>query len=83
MQFIYAQQIKRNCSPKLNLSDLDGSEVFVKFWVQWWEFINGAVESAVVMTQDLTEEEGGKWYVHNYALNTQTRQLLKITHIPN
>lgn len=57
------------------LADLDGSEVLVKLRVQRGQLIDGAVESAMVVTQDLTEEEGGKRDIHNNALSIQKWQL--------
>lgn len=56
-------------------ADLDGGEVLVELWVQGGQLIDGAVESAVVVTEDLTQEEGGKRNIHNYALYTQTLEL--------
>lgn len=56
-------------------ADLDRGEVLVELWVQGGQLINGAVESAVVVTEDLTQEEGGKRNIHNYALDTQTLKL--------
>lgn len=55
-------------------SYLNGSEVLVKLWIQWGKLINGAVESAVVVTQDLAKEERGKRDIHNNALNRQKWQ---------
>lgn len=57
----------------------DGSEILVKLRVKWWKLVDGAVESAVVVTQDLTEEEGSKRNVHNNALNTQKIWSLNIS----
>lgn len=61
----------QNC-PSVIGADLDRSEVLVKFRVQRGQLVDGAVESAVVVTQDLTQEEGGKRDVHNNALCIQT-----------
>lgn len=60
----------------VTVGDLDGREVLVKLRVQRGQLVNGAVETAVVVTQDLTEEEGGKRDVHNNALSMQKLQLL-------
>lgn len=56
-------------------ADLDGGEVLVELWVQGGQLIDGAVESAVVVTKDLTQEERGKRNIHNDALHTQILQL--------
>lgn len=56
-------------------ANLDGGEVLVELWVQGGQLIDGAVESAVVVTEDLTQEERGKRNIHNYALYTQISQL--------
>lgn len=55
-------------------ADLDGGEVLVELRVQGGQLIDRAVESAVVVTEDLTQEEGGKRDIHNYALHTQILQ---------
>lgn len=53
------------------VTDLDGREVLIKLRVQWRQLIYGAVESAVVVTQDLAQEEGGKRYIYNNSLCKQ------------
>lgn len=53
------------------VTDLDGREVLIELRVQWGQLINGAVESAVVVTQDLAQEEGGKRYIYNNSLCKQ------------
>lgn len=53
------------------VSNLNGSEVLIKLGIQWRQLIYGAVESAVVVTQDLTQEEGGKRYIYNNSLCKQ------------
>lgn len=57
------------------LTDLNRSEVLVKLRVQWRQLIYGAVESAVVVTQDLAQEEGGKRYIYDNSLFKQDTQL--------
>ena len=62
-------------SPRVIFGNLNGSEVFVKLRIQRRQLIDGAVESAVVVTQDLTEEEGGERDVHNNALKSQRHKV--------
>lgn len=57
------------------IADLDGGEVLVELRVQGGQLIDGAVESAVVVTEDLTQEERGKRNIHNYALYKKVLQL--------
>lgn len=65
------------------LANLDGSEVFVKLRVQRGQLVDGAVESAVVVTQDLTEEERGKRDVHNDALRMRESSYTSAEDYPN
>jgi len=48
--------------------DLDGGEVLVELRVQGGQLVDGAVEGAVVVAQDLAQEEGGERHVHHDAL---------------
>lgn len=56
-------------------ADLDWRKVLVKLRVQWRQLIYRAVETAVVMTQDLAQKERGKRYIYNNSLCKQKLQL--------
>lgn len=51
---------------------LNGGEILVKLRVQRRQLVDGAVESAVMVTQYLTEEEGRKRDVHDNALSIRS-----------
>lgn len=53
------------------LYNLDISHWLVQFRVQWGQLINGRVESWLLLTQYLTEEEWCKWAVNHNTLESK------------
>lgn len=46
-------------------SYLNRREVLVKLGVQRWQLVDGAVEGAVMVSEDLAQEKGSKRHVHH------------------
>ena len=49
-------------------TDLNGSEVFIELGVQGRQFVHRAVEDAVVVPEQLAQEEGCEGHVHHNSL---------------
>ena len=56
-------------------TDLDGCEVFVELRVQRGQLIHRAVEDAVVVPEQLAQEEGCKGHVDHDSLPERRREL--------
>lgn len=72
--FLAATSGKRLEHQERSCSNLNRSEIFIEFGIQGGKFIYRAVEDAVVVSKQLTQEEGSKWYIHNYSLQRRIMQ---------
>lgn len=68
----YKQMCKSEKNKTVTVTHLNGSEILVKLRVQRGQLVDGAVESAVMVTQYLAEEEGRKRDVHDNALSMRS-----------